>query len=210
MLPHLKDLGWAKQQLLQEDSHSLSSAIKHADIVICSTQTYHKHARSSTHFVVIDQTLTGKVDFVDADLLHNEQILAVLKPHVVTTPPQRRSRGYRQQAGPYKKVHALIPLVWLWAFPLDCGSSLNYLRYTGFFQPQLAGWDRSKLWQRPLDVILLATSAAKDSPGHAHHQLAAYELRKLQQQLPNLNVVTQLADSYDEYLNRNLMDAKVD
>lgn len=83
------------------------------------------------------------------------------------------------------------------------------MRYTGFFQPQLAGWDRSKLWQRPVDVVLLATDAAKGSSGHAHHQLAAYELRKLKERVPDLKVVTQLADSYDEFLNRNLMDTKV-
>ncbi|DBA75125.1 TPA: hypothetical protein ACH3X1_010447 [Trebouxia sp. C0004] len=83
------------------------------------------------------------------------------------------------------------------------------MRYTGFFQPELAGWDRSKLWQRPVDVVLLTTNAAKGSPGHAHYQLAAHEVRKLKKRIPGLNVITQLADNYDEFLNRNLMDAKV-
>ncbi len=207
-MPHLKELGGTKQHVLQQDSRNLASAIRHADIVICDIQTYQKH-RSNTHFVIIDETLTGKLDYVDLGLLQRPQILAVLKPHIVTTAPQRHSQAYRPLAGPYKKVHALIPLLWLWAFPLDCGSSLNYMRYTGFFQPQLAGWDRSKLWQRPIDVLLLTSDALKGSPGHAHHQLAAYEVNRLKERLPDVKVVTKLADSYDEYLNRNLMDAKV-
>lgn len=207
VLPHLKELGWTKQQVLQQDSRILGSAIRHADIVICSVQIYQKH-RSTTHFIIIDESHTGQLDLVDLNLLQNPQILAVLKPHIVTTPPQRR-QTHRPLAGPQKKVHALIPLLWLWAFPLDCGSNLGYMRYTGFFQPQLAGWDRSKLWQRPVDVVLLTTNAAKGSPGHAHYQLAAYEVRKLKDRIPGLNVITQLADNYDEFLNRNLMDAKV-
>jgi len=57
--------------------------------------------------------------------------------------------------------------------------------------------------------VLLTTNAAKGSPGHAHYQLAAYELRKLKERIPDLNIITQLANNYDEFLNRNLMDAKV-
>ena len=195
--------------MLQADATNVAAAIKRADIVICSMSIFHQYSRIKTHFVVIDETLTGKVDFVDQDLLQSPQILAVLKPHIVTTPVQRRSQTYRPLAGPYKKVHALIPLLWLWAFPLDCGANLNYLRYTGFFQSQLAGWDRSKLWQRPLDVVLLSTSAEKDSPGYAHHKLALLELHRLKESQPDVNIVTRLADNYDQYLNHHLMDAKV-
>lgn len=207
VLPHLKELGWTQQQVLQQDSRNLGSAIRHADIVVCSLQIYQMH-RSTSHFIIIDESLTGQLDLIDLGLLQNPQILAVLKPHIVTTSPQRR-QTYRPLAGPQKKVHALIPLLWLWAFPLDCGSNLSYMRYTGFFQPQLAGWDRSKLWQRPVDVVLLTSNAAEGSPGHAHYQLAAYEVRKLKERIPGLNVITQLADNYDEFLDRNLMDAKV-
>ena len=207
VLPHLKELGWTKQQILQQDSRNLGSAIRHADIVICSVQIYQMH-RSTSHFIIIDDSLTGQLDLINLGLLQNPQILAVLKPHIVTTPPQRR-QTYRPLAGPQKKVHALIPLLWLWAFPLDCGSDLSYMRYTGFFQPRLAGWDRSKLWQRPVDVVLLTSNAAEGSPGHAHYQLAAYEVGKLKERIPGLNVITQLADNYDEFLDRNLMDAKV-
>ena len=57
--------------------------------------------------------------------------------------------------------------------------------------------------------MLLATDAVKDSPGHAHHRLAALELARLKQQLPDLRIVTLLASNYDEYLNTQLMDAKV-
>ena len=209
VLPHLKELGWVKQQVLQDNAPNLAASIKRADIVICSTRTFDKHSRIKTHFAVIDDSLMGKLDFVEQDFLQNPQILAVLKPHVVTTPPQRRTQSYRPLAGPYKKVHALIPLLWLWAFPLDCGSSLNHLRYTGFFQPKLAGWDRSKLWQRPVDVVLLSSSADKDSPGYAHHRLAVLELHRLKQRLPAANIITHLADTYDQYLDHELMDAKV-
>ncbi|KAL3133787.1 hypothetical protein ABBQ32_008267 [Trebouxia sp. C0010 RCD-2024] len=209
VLPHLLELGWTKPQILQDDAKSLAAAIKHADVVICTLQTFHRHSRSKSHFVVIDETLEGKLDFVDLELLQNSQVLAVLKPHVVTTPVQRRSQAYRPLAGPHKKVHALIPLFWLWAFPLDCGASPNYLRYTGFFQPALAGWDRSKLWQRSIDVVLLSSNADKDSPGYAHHRLATLELRRLQERLPDARIATQLPDNYDQYLDKYLMDAKV-
>lgn len=209
VLPHLLELGWTQQQVLQDDAKNLAAAIKHADIVICTVQTFHKHSRINTHFVVIDETLAGKLDFVDPHLLDSSQVLAILKPHVVTTPTQRRSQAYRPLAGPHKKVHALIPLLWLWGFPLDCGANLNYLRYMGFFQRKLAGWDRSKLWQRPIDLVLLSSNAEKDSPGYAHHRLATLELHRLQERLPNARIVTQLPDNYDHYLDRNLMDAKV-
>lgn len=209
VLPHLKELGWTTQQVLQDDAKNLAAAIKHADLVICTLSTFHRHSRIKSHFVVIDETLAGKVDFVDIELLETPEILAVLKPHVVTTPPQRHSQAYRPLAGPQKKVHAVIPLLWLWAFPLDCGANINYLRYTGFFQPKLSGWDRSKLRQRPIDVVLLSSNADKDSPGYAHHKLAALELHRLQERLPDAKIVTQLPDNYDQYLDRHLMDAKV-
>lgn len=209
VLPHLKELGWTKQQVFQEDAQNLAAAIKRADVVICTVQTFHRHSRSKSHFVVIDETLVGKLDLVDLDLLESPQILAVLKPHIVTTLFQRHSQAYRPLAGPQKKVHAVIPLLWLWAFPLDCGANLNYLRYTGFFQPKLAGWDRSKLWQRPIDVVLLGSNADKDSPGYAHHRLAILELHRLQERLPDARIVTELPDNYDQYLDRHLMDAKV-
>ena len=209
VLPHLKELGWTKQQVLQDDAKNLAAAITHADVVICTVRTFHRHSRIKSHFVVIDEALAGKVDFVDLDLLESSQVLAVLKPHVVTTPPQRHSQAYRPLAGPHKKVHAVVPLLWLWAFPLDCGANLNYLRYTGFFQPKLAGWDRSQLSQRPIDVVLLSSNADKDSPGYAHHRLATLELHRLQERLPDARIVTQLSDNYDQYLDRNLMDAKV-
>ena len=196
--------------MLQDNSPSLKSAVRHADIIICGMQTYQKYSRTNTHFVIIDDNLTGALSAVEPSLLQQPQVLAVLKPNVVTVASQRREQVYRPLAGPGKKVHAIIPLLWLWAFPLDCGSSLNYLRYTGFFQPSLAGWDRSKLWQRPIDVVLLGTDAPKGSPGHAHHRLAALEIARLKQQQPHLTVVTTLSDNYDEYLDRQLMDAKVD
>lgn len=209
VLPHLKELGWTKQQVIPDNAKSLAAAIKHADVVICTVRTFHRHSRIKSHFVIIDGALAGKVDFVDLDLLESSQVLAVLKPHVVTTPTQRHSQAYRPLAGPHKKVHAVVPLLWLWAFPLDCGANLNYLRYTGFFQPKLAGWDRSQLSQRPIDVVLLSSTADKDSPGYAHHRLATLELHRLQERLPDAKIVTQLPDNYDQYLDRHLMDAKV-
>ena len=172
-------------------------------------QTFQRYSRIKTHFVVIDETLEGNLDLVDLELLQNFKVLAVLKPHVVTTPIQRRSQAYRPLAGPHKKVHALVPLLWLWAFPLDCGANLNYLRYMGFFQPKLAAWDRSKLRQRPVDVVLLSSNADKDSPGYAHHRLATLELQRLQKRLPDARIVTQLPDNYDHYLDKYLIDAKV-
>ena len=139
------------------------------------------------------------------------QVLAILKPHLITAPHERWALYSQptQKQGPYAKVHALIPMIWLWAFPLDCGASLNNLRFTGFFQPQLASWDRSQLSDRPNDVLLLTTTAVKGSPLHAHHMLAVLGLQNLQYDYPDASVIITDASNYDEYVDRHLMDTKV-
>ena len=211
VLPYLEDLGWIKPRALSETSPHIPKAIKKADIVICNAAMFHRHQGSGKHFVVVDETTTGRLEFVDMSIATSPQVLAILKPHLITAPHERwalYSRPTKKQ-GPYAKVHALLPMVWLWAFPLDCGASLNNLRFSGFFQPELASWDRSQLSARPNDVLLLTTTAVKGSPLHAHHMLAVLGLQNLQYDNPDASVIITSASSYDEYVDRHLMDTKV-
>lgn len=211
VLPYLQELGWTKQRVLLEDDAEVSAAMRRADIIICSTDAFQRYKTSNKHFVVIDEASTGRLEFVPMGIATSPQVLAILKPHLITAPHERWALYSKptHKSGPYAKVHALIPFLWLWAFPLDCGSSLNSLRFTGFFQPQLASWDRSQLRDRPNDVLLLTTTAVKGSPLHAHHQLAVLGLKQLQYDSPNVRMITDNAAGFDEYLDRHLMDTKV-
>lgn len=211
VLPHLETLGWSKPRMMSEDDSSITAAVEDADIVICNAATFNQHKGSGKHFVILDETVTGRLEFVDMHIATSPQVLAILRTHLITAPHERWAL-YSQptkKSGPYAKVHALVPMLWLWAFPLDCGASLNNLRFTGFFQPQLASWDRSQLADRPNDVLLLTTAAPKGSPLHAHRMLAVLGLQNLQLENSEVSVIITTASSYDEYVDRHLMDTKV-
>lgn len=196
---------------MSEDDPSITAAVEDADIIICNAATFNQHKGSGKHFVILDETVTGRLEFVDMHIATSPQVLAILRTHLITAPHERWAL-YSQptkKSGPYAKVHALVPMLWLWAFPLDCGASLNNLRFTGFFQPQLASWDRSQLADRPNDVLLLTTAAPKGSPLHAHRMLAVLGLQNLQLENSEVSVIITTASSYDEYVDRHLMDTKI-
>ncbi|KAK9814824.1 hypothetical protein WJX72_012074 [[Myrmecia] bisecta] len=108
-----------------------------------------------------------------------------------------------------QKVVALMPHVWLWRFPLECGGKPKYLSFMPFFRPDLGSWDPPALAGRQYDVAFMGSLRSEGTPVYYHRLRAQEELLQLKQEHPELRVTaSEKSFNYEDYLGR-LRDVKI-
>lgn len=156
-LTDFQRLGWKNFEIAYEGNPDIGSLVHKADIVICRAQAYSLVQHSSKRFIVVDDADSATLKLYDFLKQDDPLLLGVLKPAILQ--PLALQRGplvkskvhyanillahnnvtgvkYRSISDSVlSKVHALIPMLWLWRFPLECGGNLNYLRFNNFFRP---------------------------------------------------------------------------